>query len=474
MTVRIHTIKSAKTFALAMLLAFTLCAQTFGSPKPGPQNAPEPRREELLNGLRVLIWSQPANANVTMRLRINSGAAFDQVGKMGTMALLADLLFPDPETRDFFTEELGGSLEVSTDYDGINIRMTGRAQEFERMAELLRTALVSNPLSNETVVRLREARMKMIREMGIAPSFIADRAIAKRLFGDYPYGRPAAGATDALARVERADLLLARERFLTPDNSTLVIIGGVQEQRALRALRQLLGTWRKSDKLVPSTFRAPDAPDARALLIDLPGTESVEIRLAARGLSRTDKDYAAATLLVLLARDRWQTALPELGKSPFFVRHESHLLGGMFVMGASVRTTEAGQAFETARAVLRALADTPVTATEMERVRSEATAVINKSANETATLAEMWLDNESYRLDNNVDMTRALAKLTPADIQRVAARLFREAQFAGIAVGNSAQIKADIEHVGKVEVLGETAPAKPAAPAPSATPTRSP
>ncbi len=463
MTVRIHSFSSAKTGLLAIFMSLALIAP--GALKAA-QNTPEPHREELLNGLHVLIWSQQGNPNITLRLRVNSGSAFDLAGKMGTMALLGDLLFPDPETRDFFTEELGGSLEVTTDYDGINIKMTGRASEFERMLEFLRTALVNTQLSNGNVVRLREARIKMIREMSVAPSFIADRAISKRLFGEYPYGRPVAGAPDSLARVERADLLLARDRFLTPDNSTLVVIGGVQENRAMRALRQLLGAWRKSDKLVPATFRQPDAPDARTLILDMPGAESVEVRLATRSIPRSDKDSAAAALLILLARDRWQAAFPELSRSPFFVRNESHLLSGMFVMGATVRSTEAAQAFEAARNVLRALVETQVTAAELERVRSEATAIINKGITEPNTLADMWLDGESYRLDSDTDQTRALSKLTPADVQRVAARLFRDASFASIAVGSATQIKSDLERAGKVEVLGEALPAKPSNAAP--------
>jgi zinc protease len=463
MTVRIHLFSPAKTIILAIILSLALGAS---SSLLAAQNAPEPHREELLNGLRVLIWAQQGNPNITLRLRINSGAAFDLAGKTGGMALLGDLLFPDPETRDFFTEELGGSLEVTTDYDGINIKMTGRASEFERMLEILRTSLISTQLSNENVIRLREARIKMVRELSIAPSFIADRAISKRLFGEYPYGPPIAGAPDSLARVERADLMLARERFLTPDNSTLVVIGGVQESRAMRALRQLLGTWRKSDKLVPATFRQPDAPDARTLILDLPGAESVEVRLATRSMSRSDRDAAAAALLTLLARDRWQAAFPELSRSPFFVRHESHLLSGMFVMGATVRSTEAAQAFESARGVLRALVETQVTASEFERVRSEATAIINKASTEPNTLAELWLDGESYKLDSNTDPARAFSKLTPADVQRVAARLFRNTSFASIAVGSATQIRSDLERAGKVEVLGETAPAKPVNAAP--------
>ncbi len=452
MIARIRLFNSAITPVLAISLIFALGLTSFGS---APQSAPEPRREELLNGLRVLLWSQPQSPNVTVKLRIHSGSAFDLEGRSGLMALLGDMLFPDPETRDFFTEELGGSLEVTTDYDAINIRMTGRAAEFERMIELLRTALVSTPITNENVIRLRDSRIKMVREMSVAPSFVADRAIARRLFGEYPYGRPSAGATETLARVERADLLLARERFLSPDNATMVVTGGVEDKRAMRALRQLLGTWRRSDKRVPSTFRQPDAPEAKTLIIDMPGAESVEIRLAARTLPRSDRDYAATMLLILLARDRWQAAFPELNKSAFFVRQNSQVLGGMFVMGASVRTSETAQAFESARKALRSLAETQASAAELERVRSEAIAVVNKDAGDPSMVAEMWLNAESYKLDANADQARALSKITAADLQRVAAKLFRETEFASVAVGSSAQFKADLERAGKVEFPGE-------------------
>ena len=165
--------------------------------------------------------------------------------------------------------------------------------------------------------------------MSASPALLADRAVAHRLFGDYPYGRVWTGTPDTLARIERADLLHARERFLNPNNSTLVIIGGIDDARAVRALRRLLGGWEKSDTTVPATFRQPDAPDARTLIVDLPGTDTAEVRLATRGLARSDKDYASATLLAILARDLWLSTQPDLTKSAFFVRHEAHVLPGI-------------------------------------------------------------------------------------------------------------------------------------------------
>jgi zinc protease len=443
---------------LAILLVLTL---NLGTLNTAAQNLPEPKRDELLNGLRVLVFSQPASPTVTIALRIHSGSAFDLAGKGGTMALLSDQLFPDPETRDFFVEELGGSLRVTVDYDSVNIRMTGRASEFERMLEILRTALISTPITDANVTRLREARIKMMREITVSPSFIADRAIAKRVYSDYPYGRPPGGTPETIANVDRGDLLLARDRFYTPDNGTVVVIGGVQEARASRALKQLLGAWRKSDKLVPSTFRIPDAPDPRTLIIDIPGAEGGEIRLAVRSLSRSDRDYPAATLLALLLRDRWLSASPELNRSALFVRNESYLLSGIFVMGSSVRGGDMSKVLDAAKNAMRSSIDSPPSAAELERIRSEANGAIQKGSAEPMSVADTWLNSESYKLQFTGDPSASLNKVTSADIQRVAARLFRDASIASVAVGSATQLKSELERSGKVEVLGENQPSQP-------------
>jgi predicted Zn-dependent peptidase len=455
---------SKKAFFAAILLAL---AFHLSSPRLAvAQTIPEPSRQQLLNGLRVLIWNRSADGNVYLKLRIHSGAAFDLAGKAGTMALLSDALFPDPTTREYFVEELGGRVEVASDYDGINVTLSGNASKFERIVELLSTALISTELTPPVIEKLRDARLKMVRDLDVSPSLTADRAIAARLFADYPYGRPRAGSQETLARVDRPDLMKARERFLNPNNATLVIIGNVDERRAMRALKQLLGNWRKSETVVPATFRQPEAPDARTLIVDLPGTEAVEVRLAARGLARSDKDAAAVTLLALAARDLWQSQQPELGKTGFFVRHEAHLLPGMFVMGASVPVTGAADTLAKARNVLSTLMKTGVPPEMLERIRSEAIAERTKQLERPETLADLWLDAETFQLASFDDQLRQLKNVSAADLVRAANRLFKDAPIVSVAAGSASRLKTDLGGTGKIEVLGE-APV----PAPAAVPT---
>jgi predicted Zn-dependent peptidase len=453
------------SFKKALSLAILLL--TLGVSPSGlvAQTMPEPHREMLLNGLRVLLFNRPGDGNVYLKLRIHSGAAFDLAGKSGTMALLSDALFSDPTTREYFVEELGGRVEVASDYDAINVTLSGNASNLERIIEILSTALISTDLTPPVITRLRDARIKMIRELDVSPSLTADRAIAARLFGNYPYGRPRSGSQETLARVDRPELMQARERFLNPNNATLVIIGNVDERRAMRALKQLLGNWRKSESIVPATFRQPEAPDARTLIVDLPGTESVEIRLAARGLARSDKDSTAASLLALAARDLWQSQQPELSKTGFFVRHEAHQLPGMFVMGASVPAADAADALAKARNVLNTLMKSAVPPSLLERIRNEAIAELSKQLERPEQLADLWLDADTYQLASFDERLSQLKNVTAADLVRTANRLFKDAAIVSVAAGSASKLKANLGSTGKVEVLGEAA-----VPVPNSTP----
>lgn len=461
MLFNLNPFRSRAAGLLTIVLALHICLDAL----PGrAQTVPEPRREQLLNGLNVLLWERPGSPDVLVKLRIHSGSAFDLSGKAGTMAILGDALFADTTTREYITNELGGRLEVTTDYDAINVTLAARSQDYERLLELLRTAIINISLTADRITELREARARLVRESGTNPTLIADRAVSARLFGDYPYGRPLGGSTATLARIERADVQYARERFLNPNNATLVIAGGIERGRALRGLRQLLGLWRKSEGIVPSTFKQPEAPSAETLLVDFPGTESAEVRVAVRGLARSDRDSAAAGVLALIALARWQSAMPELKQSAFFVRHEAHVLPGIFVMGASVRASDAARALQTAQRVLQELAKTPPTAQELERARGEVVATFNRQLDKPETVADLWLDAETYKLASISERVRALSSLTPADVQRVAARIFSSAagapvQTAGaplvsVVVGSASQLKAELERAGKVELMG--------------------
>jgi zinc protease len=427
------------------------------------QSTPEPRREQLLNGLRILLLPRAGDPNVLIKLRVHDGSAFDLAGKEGLMATLADAMF-DQQTRNYVAEELGGRLDVASDYDAVNITLAGKASDFNRLLELARNAAMNTQLTPEAVERVRAERLKTLREKRPTQAESADGAVAARLFGTHPYGRPINGTPESVARIERADLLLMRERFLNPDNTTLVIIGGFDPKPVMRTLRESFGGWVRGGHTIPATFRLPDPPDERTLVINQPGQSNVELRLAFHGLARTDRDAPAALVLASLIRERWLASVPELKDHAPFVRHDAFSTGGIFRMGAQFQTpAEASKALEAARAILRDVSTNAPGAPELENAKRAAASSLVRSAQGDEGTATSWLDEQTYNTSaaTAAGMARAANDLTPADAQRVAARLFLHTPAATVAVGDAAQLRAELSRAGAVEVSGEEEVARP-------------
>ncbi len=178
------------------------------------------------------------------------------------------------------------------------------------------------------------------------------------------------------------------------------------------------------------------------MIINQSNAPSAEVRLAVRGLARSDRDYTAARLLTLIARDRWRSATAET--SGGFVRHETHVLPGMFLFGASAPSAATAKVLSAGRDLMAALVNTPPSQTEIERARAEVLADLGRSSSQPESIADAWLDHESYRLTSFSDQVNAVRNVTPADVQRVSIRLFKSANVASVVVGNSEQLKASL------------------------------
>lgn len=310
--------KKIALFAIFLLaFALNISAQTM--------NFPVPREEKLLNGLRILSWNDAKAEKVTVKLRIHSGSSFDLQGKEGTMALLSEIIYPSDAARAFFTEDLNGSFEVFSNYDYIQINLSGDNDKILEILESLANAIQNSPIDKDTTATVKTAHLAKLQELEKNPAYIANQTVAKRLFGNYPYGRPLLGSTESVNKLDFADILLAKQKYLTSDNATLAVSGNVKPELVFRAAKRYFGGWVKSDKKIPSTFTSPDAPDTKTFLTKTETENTSELRYALRGLARNDKDFAASQILTRILQNR----LSKTNNGT--VRHETHILPGIVV-----------------------------------------------------------------------------------------------------------------------------------------------
>jgi hypothetical protein len=210
------------------------------------------------------------------------------------------------------------------------------------------------------------------------------------------------------------------------------------------------------------------------LIINAPTDQSAEVRLSTRGTARSESDAAAANMLAAIARKRWEKRVPELARNPVFVRNDSYLLPGSFVMGATVNSSEAARTLAAARSVLQSLISAPATAAEFEMARNEVILAAVKETGKPEGLADGWLDIDTYKLPSLADQRALLNRVSITDLQKTAMRLFRDMTVASVVVGNAEQLKAELEPHLKIELLGEIAPKSETKAAPQVRPTATP
>ena len=374
------------------------------------QTARPPRQERLLNGMKLLIWNDPAAQNVTVKVRIHSGAAFDPQGKEGVMTLLAESFFPNEGTREFYREDLGGGLDVTANYDYIQINASSKPDQFLTMLESVAGAVANPTIDKETTPKLVAKRLEKLKELEKDPSYVANIAASKQLFGTFPYGRPEMGSPDSVSKINFADLLDAKQRFLGADNATVAISGNVDPALAFRAARRYFGAWLKSDKIVPPTFKQPDAPDTKLVTISSDSGTGTTVRYALRGVARNDRLYPASRILTSVLETRLRESLGGMNASRAFVLNRAHVLPGAVLIGLDMNSSEPASGNAITMLLTR-----PLTAAEFAAAKAAVTDDRKKYA-----VDEFWLDADTYKQANAADEQKAFDAVTLADVQLVA------------------------------------------------------
>src|SRR5690606_18444529 len=99
-------------------------------------------------------------------------------GREGTMKMLAESLFADQAARDFFSEDLGGSLSITTTHDYIQIDASSRPEQYLTLLGMVATA-VSNPVIDREMTEKARTRVKAEYATAAAKTaYIADAAVS--------------------------------------------------------------------------------------------------------------------------------------------------------------------------------------------------------------------------------------------------------------------------------------------------------
>src|ERR1700754_1973101 len=148
---------------------------------------------------------------IAMEYAFAGGASQDPPGKPGVANLVSGLLDEgsgDLDSRTFHERldrrAIELSFSASRDHFRGSLRMLKDTKD--EAFDLLRMSLTSPHFDSADVERIRSQVLSNLQSDTTSPTALAGRKFLAMAFPDHPYGRPAEGTLESVAKIDVADL----------------------------------------------------------------------------------------------------------------------------------------------------------------------------------------------------------------------------------------------------------------------------
>lgn len=198
----------------------------------------------LSNGLRIVTEQTPYLRGAACHLRFGVGSGSESFQQHGIAHILEHMVFKGTPTMDQVAfgnaiARLGCSTNASTGYESTTFELDGPAETIlaglDLFAELIANFHVpADELEKEKDVIQEE--YKMIRD---DPSAWGEDAAYQALLGGFAH--PTIGTPESIDRVTRRQLLAFSQRYFTPDNLVVALVGNVEHAAAVDVLAKHFG-----------------------------------------------------------------------------------------------------------------------------------------------------------------------------------------------------------------------------------------
>lgn len=331
------------------------------------------------NGARLLLFPEPSRPTVTVNMTVLVGSRHEGYGEAGMAHLLEHLVFKGTPTFPEVPKALrdhGASFNGTTNVDRTNYFETLPAtdENLEFAIHLECDRLVNSHVKREDLL----SEFTVVRNEFERGENSPERVLAQRVqaaaYEWHNYGKSTIGNRSDIERVPIDNLRAFYERFYQPDNVVLIVTGKFEEARALELATKYLGSIRKPDRRLPSTY-TEEPPQDGERRVTLRRVGKVGAVMAAYHMpASAHPDHAPLSLLAsILSEDkigRLEKNLVETGiaTSASASADDAHD-PGLFSFMAQPTEGKLAETEAALLAVADTLGDTPFTQEELDRAK---------------------------------------------------------------------------------------------------------
>jgi zinc protease len=428
------------------LLALTLVALLVCAAAPAAA-APIAHREILPNGIVLLVAERPGVPIVAVRVFTRAGSAFEPPGRAGLANLTGVLLTRGTAKHtgpqiDETIEFVGGSLEAGASRDGLTASLAVLKRDAGLGLDLLSAVVLSPTFPGAELTRKVQQIQAGIKRSEEDPNTVAARALSRLVFANHPYASPVEGTIESVGKLTRDDVVAFYRGHVRPDSTIIAVVGDVTVAEARREIQARFGAWaRPSRPAPPAPSPAAPAPvKSETIAKDL---TQATIMLGRQAIRQVDPDYfplaVASYVLGGGSASRLYGRVRDEGGLAYAVYSyvSPARYGASFTVSAQTRVGEVPRVGDILREELARMIREHVTDDELRLAKEYLIGSFPLRLDTTAKVADfvVAIEEQGLGLDYADRYKASIAKVTAADVQRVAGRFFGPDTFNRVVVG---------------------------------------
>ncbi|MDV2998559.1 MAG: putative zinc protease [Chroococcopsis gigantea SAG 12.99] len=275
---------------------------------------------QLDNGLTVIHQYIPVTPVVVVDVWVDGGAILEPDDWCGMAHFLEHMVFKGtkkvaPGEFDWVIENCGGMTNAATSHDYAHFYLTTDRDNLKTTLPYLAEILLYAEIADEDFYCEKEVVMEEMRSCYDDPDWMGYQTLVESLYSRHPYGRPILGDEERILRMTPNQMRCFHQTYYQPQNMTVVIVGGVEENEAMDIVYENFSEFPAPSECPSSNIEAePPLIDIRRSHLYLPRLEQSRLQMGwtGPGVDRIEDAIGLDLISVLLGGGRCSRLVQQL------------------------------------------------------------------------------------------------------------------------------------------------------------------
>lgn len=407
-------------------------------------------RKVLPNGLRIITVPMPSFESATSLVMVGAGSRYETRKNNGISHFLEHMAFKGTEKRPSaidisnLIDGIGGEFNAFTGKEVTGYYVKSAVSHVDLCLDVLSDMLLNSKLAEKEIEKEKGVILEEINLYEDTPSRKIGDVYERLLYGDVPMGWDIAGEKDVIRQINREDFQNYMQSLYSADNITVVVAGGINEDKTVVLIEKYFGQMPKFDIL--RYLKVLEKQEKPKTFIKQKKTEQVHIALGFRTVPLNHPDrHSLSVLSAILGGGMSSRLFHEVREKrglAYYVRTASEQyqdVGNLVsTAGLDPKRAEEGIKVIVEEYAKFANGKAGITAAELTKAKEFLKGHFVLELEDSRSVAGFYSQQEllEEKIENPDEIMAKIDKVTVSDVEKTAQKYFKENSLNLAVIGN--------------------------------------